>query len=227
MIQKLRRAISGILRFLFYTIASTDVSGLNNVPEEGGCILAMNHLSILDPPLIYVTLRGENGKMGALVAKKYKKTPVVSWLVNLFGGIWINREDTDFQAIRDARSFLQNGGKLGIAPEGTRSHTEALIPGKTGVAFLAHKAQVPITPIAVTGTEKAFRELARLRRPNITLQFGEPFTLPPLDRQDRAGSLERNTEEIMCQIAVMLPSKYRGVYADYPRLHELLAAQSQ
>lgn len=227
MILKLRHAISGLMRFLFNTFTSFDVIGLNNVPEEGGCILAMNHLSILDPPLVYVTMRGENGKMAALVADKYQKTPVISWLVNLFGGIWINREASDFQAIREARSFLQNGGKLGIAPEGTRSDTESLIPGKTGVAFLAHKAQVPITPIAVTGTENAFRELARLRRPNITLQFGEPFTLPPLDRKDRAGSLDQNTDEIMCQIAVLLPPKYRGVYTDYPRLHELLAAQNQ
>jgi len=226
MTKRLRIIVSGILRGIFNLFTKTEVSGLDNVPEEGGCILAMNHMSILDPPLIYLTLHGERGNMAALVADKYQHTPFISWMVNLFGGIWINREESDFQAIREARTFLQNGGKLGIAPEGTRSRTGALIPGKTGVAFLAHKAHVLITPIAVTGTGKVFKELAHLRRPHITLQFGETFTLPPLDRQDRAGCLEKNTDELMCRIAVMLPPKYQGVYANHPRLLELQAAQS-
>jgi 1-acyl-sn-glycerol-3-phosphate acyltransferase len=221
MIHAIRSAISFIVRALFAILTKTKVSGIENVPEDGGCILAMNHLSRLDPALVYIQLKRQN--MTALVADKYKNYPGLNWIVNLFGGIWINREDADYQAMREARQFMNNGGLLGIAPEGTRSNTKALIQAKTGTAFLADKVCVPLVPIAVTGTENAIHLWFRLRRPNLTLQFGEPFTLPPLDRNDRSGSLRKNTDELMCRIAAMLPEEYRGVYADHPRLQELLA----
>ncbi len=64
--------------------------------------------------------------------------------------------------------------------------------------------------------------MRRFRRLDITIRVGEPFELPPLDRKNRDASLQANTDEIMCQIAALLPPKYRGVYADYPRVQELL-----
>lgn len=225
--QNLLKAIVSIIRFLFEVLTTTEVFGIDLVPEDSGCILAMNHLSRIDPALVYVVLDRhkilERHPMTALVADTYKNVPGINWLVNLVDGIWINREDADFHAIREARQFMLNGGQLGIAPEGTRSHTQALIEGKIGAAFLADKVQVPLVPIAITGTESTFYELLHFRRPHFTLEVGEPFQLPPLDRQDRSGSLRCNTDEIMCRIAVMLPPKYRGVYADHPRLKELLS----
>jgi 1-acyl-sn-glycerol-3-phosphate acyltransferase len=78
--------------------------------------------------------------------------------------------------------------------------------------------RVPIIPIAISGTENLFNEIAHLRRANIRVCIGEAFQLPKLDRNNRAESLLRNTDEIMCQIALLLPSKYWGVYAQHPRL---------
>jgi 1-acyl-sn-glycerol-3-phosphate acyltransferase len=63
----------------------------------------------------------------------------------------------------------------------------------------------------------------RLARPHLYVRFGTPFTLPLLDRKSREASLQCNTDEIMCRIAAMLPEMYRGVYAQHPRLKELLA----
>jgi 1-acyl-sn-glycerol-3-phosphate acyltransferase len=180
----------------------------------------MNHLSRLDPAVAYVTIDRED--MTALVADKYKATPGISWLVNIFNGIWVNREDVDMKAIRAARDYLRSGGALGIAPEGTRSQTKALIQAKTGVAYLADKAQVPLVPIAIWGSERAFRDLAHFRQAKINIRFGKPFNLEPLDRMDRNGSLQRNTDEIMCRIAAMLPPEYWGEYANHPRLRELI-----
>lgn len=221
----IRKTIASFVKFLFVIFSETDIQGLSNVPDEGGCILAMNHLSRLDPPLAYITLKRRD--MTALVADKYKTFPGINWLVKLFNGIWVNREDADIKAMKEARDYLRNGGILGIAPEGTRSDTRALIPAKTGVAFLAEKAGVPLVPIAVWGTEKAFSDLLHFHRAQISLRFGESFMLPRLDRRDREASLERNTDEIMCRIAVMLPPEYRGAYADHPRLNELLAVQQE
>jgi len=217
----MRRAnVLAVIKFIFKILTRIEVTGLENVPAQGGAILSSNHLSRVDPPLLFILLKRQDAT--GLVADKYKNKPFFRWLISMVDPIWINRESADIQALREARDYLQKGGLLGIAPEGTRSHTGALIQAKTGVAFLADRANVPIIPIAITGTEKAFRELGRLHRPLLTVRFGQPFTFPPLDRQDRNAALQRNTDEIMCRIAAMLPPQYRGVYADHPRLKEFL-----
>jgi 1-acyl-sn-glycerol-3-phosphate acyltransferase len=176
----------------------------------------------MDAPLIFSVLERQDAT--GLVGDSYKRHPIIRWVVMIVDGIWIDRDGADLGALREARQMLQGGGLLGIAPEGTRSKTGALICAKTGAAYLADMAGgVPVIPIAITGTEKLFKELARLRRPSISIRFGEAFNLPPLDRRDRATTLERNTDEIMCHIATLLPPVYRGVYAEKPRLVELLA----
>jgi 1-acyl-sn-glycerol-3-phosphate acyltransferase len=91
------------------------------------------------------------------------------------------------------------------------------------VAYLASKVpDVLIVPIAIWGTEGSVPKMFTLARPAINIRFGKPFTLPPVERQDRNVALERNTDEIMCRIAAMLPEKYRGYYRDHPRLKELM-----
>ena len=216
---KMLSVLRSVVQFLFAVLARVEVEGLENVPQQGGGILAANHLGRLDSPLVLIVVRRDN--LTGLVAEKYQNKPFFRWLVNQVGGIWINRQQADFRALREAREYLQNGGMLGIAPEGTRSTTGALMPAKTGVAYLADKADVPIIPVGITGTEKTFHELYRLRRPHLKVRFGRPFKLPPLRRDDRSGSLKQNTDEIMCQIAILLPPAYRGVYAGHPRLQEL------
>ncbi len=217
----LRSLLRSIVRFLFILLAHVKADGLENVPIEGGAILAANHLSRVDSPLVFGLI--ERKDVTGLVADKYQNNLLLRPLIEAVGGIWINREQADFQALRAAREYLQNGGLLGIAPEGTRSRTGALRQAKTGVAYLANKAGVPIIPIAIWGTEKTFSELKRFRRAHIRVRVGKSFLLPPLDRNDRSGSLQRNTDELVCRIAALLPAEYRGVYTEYPRVQELLA----
>lgn len=217
----IRRFLRWISRFLFTLLTDVKVIGYENIPRQGGILLATNHLSRIDPPLIYYLL--ERDDASALVADSYRKNPLLRPLINAVGGIWINRGEADFNALRAARAHLQAGGLLGVAPEGTRSRTRALIPARSGIAYLADKADVPVQPAAIHGTETAFEQLFRLRRPQITVQFGEPFSLPPVDRRHREACLQRNTDEIMCHIAAMLPPQYWGVYAGHPRLEALLA----
>jgi 1-acyl-sn-glycerol-3-phosphate acyltransferase len=64
--------------------------------------------------------------------------------------------------------------------------------------------------------------LRHLRRSRITVTAGPPFMLPPLPARDRDAALKQDTDEIMCRIAALIPPEYRGVYADHPRLKELL-----
>ena len=214
-----RRILHGIVRLIFRLIARLNLVGLSNIPETGGGIICTNHLAIADAGLVFAMLERQDAT--ALVASKHKRNPVLRWLVEAAQGIWLNREEADSQAIRAAIHYLQNGGLLGVAPEGTRSKSGGMQLAKPGVAYLASKADVPIIPVGLTGAERAMQDLCRLRKPLLTMKVGKPFRLPPVERKTRDADLQRNTDEIMCRIASLLPENYRGVYADHPRLKEL------
>lgn len=216
----LRDMISSVLTMLVRLLARVEAIGLDNVPSQGGYIIATNHMSILDPVIVFVYIRRKD--LSALVAKKHQKNPFFRWLVDAVGGIWLNRDDPDAHAIRASRDYLQKGGLLGISPEGTRSPSGALNPAKTGVAYLADVAQVPIIPVAITGTHNGIKRVFTFQRPRFTIRFGCPFSLAPVNRLSRETDLKRNTDEIMCRIAAMLPAELQGAYADYPRVKELL-----
>lgn len=223
--QLFRSALCGIMHLLFFLLTKVDVTGKENIPEEGGYMVAANHLSMIEVPLVYCMI--ERDDVSGLVARKHYKNPFFRWIVNGLGGIWLSRDEIDTRALRDARDHMKNGGVLGIAPEGTRSQTGGLISAKTGVAFLADQARVPILPVAVAGTWQIQKQILALRRPTIQVNFGETFTLPPIDRKKRDEGLQENTEEIMCRIAALLPPGNRGVYADHPRVLELLEQQEK
>lgn len=210
----LRAVLHWIVWILFRVIGRVEAVGVENVPSQGPAILASNHLHLFDAPLIFSLV--ERKDLVALVGHTHRKIWWLRWLVESTGGIWINRDTADLPALRSARKHLERGGLLGIAPEGTRSRTGALNPAKTGAAFLADKAGVAIVPVAIWGTETIPAQLRRLRRARISIRFGEPFYLPPLDHGDRSEALQRNTDEMMHRIAVMLPESYRGVYRDLP-----------
>lgn len=214
----LRAILHAFFRFFFTVLSRLDVQGEENVPPSGGLIVASNHVSILDAPLVFAVI--DRKDLTALITDKYVRHILIRPLVEAVRGIWINREEADVQALRTARNYLREGRALGIAPEGTRSTTGALLQAKTGVAYLADKAGAPILPVAIWGTETAAAQLKRLRRPAIHIHFGEPFMLPKLARDERSEALERNTDTIMCRIAVMLPPQYRGVYAGHPCLSD-------
>jgi 1-acyl-sn-glycerol-3-phosphate acyltransferase len=94
--------------------------------------------------------------------------------------------------------------------------------GKQGVAYLAAKTGAPVIPVGVTYAENAVKQAFLLRRPRVLIRFGKPFTLPPMMREGRQEALAQATDEIMCQIAALIAPEMRGIYADHPRLKELL-----
>jgi 1-acyl-sn-glycerol-3-phosphate acyltransferase len=109
---------------------------------------------------------------------------------------------------------LRGGGVLGMSPEGTRSSTGAMQEARTGLAFLAYRANVQIVPVALTGTERILCELGRFRRARVTVTFGEAFRLPPVEGRATRDDLARGMAMFTGKLAAMLPDEYRGVYAD-------------
>lgn len=208
----MRTLLRHLLAIFFRLFTHLQVEGVENIPAEGACLLTVNHLSVLDAPLVFHLVPRPD--VTALAAKKHRRNPIFRWFVEQADGIWIDRHNPDAAALRQARDLLRRGWIIGIAPEGTRSRTGALIEAKPGVAFLAMQADVPILPAVVWGTEKAWGEWLRFRRPRLGVRFGEPFRLPPVERKRRDADLRRNTRLIMCRLAALLPPTYRGVYAE-------------
>lgn len=215
-----------LLRWLFDKLMAAltrrEVEGLGNVPPEGPYIMASNHLGLVDVPVIFGLVGGEH--LTGWAAEKWQRHIIFGTLLRMGGGIFIHRGEVDRRALEGAIRWLEAGNAFGMAPEGTRSKTGGLARGKTGIAYLVDHVHAPILPVALTGTEGAIRSLLRLRRQRVSVRFGQLFELPPLDPDDRSGSLRRNTDEVMCHIAALLPPEYRGVYADHPRTLELLDA---
>jgi 1-acyl-sn-glycerol-3-phosphate acyltransferase len=214
------RTLRRLLQPIFKWLSRVELVGFENLPESGGVLIAVNHISVVDGPLVYAILPRED--CTALAAKKYQRNPFSRWLLDSARVIWLNRENPDPRTLRTAIQILNEGWVLGIAPEGTRSKSGKLIRAKPGAAYLATKSNAVTLPMAVMGTESAFKDLLRLRRPRLRVVLGKPFSLPPLDRKDREASLQRNADEIMCQIAALMPAEYHGFYAGYPRLKALL-----
>ena len=135
----------------------------------------------------------------------------------------------DRQALREAIRILEGGQVLAMLAEGTRSRTGQLQRGRAGVAFVALRTGAPILPVGLSGTEKFFPSLRRLRRPAIKVTIGQSFTLPIQIRGGRIPRqyLQEETEEIMWRIAALLPPEYRGVYRKCVVAPESLPARSE
>lgn len=202
-------------------IADVEVHGIDKLPE-GNVIVAANHLGRLDTAVLLYILDREDIIMP--VAEKYRDHPLFGAIGRSANAIWLNRFEADYAALRQILARMEQGGLLVIAPEGTRSKTEALQEAKLGVAFLASKSGYPIMPVAVTGTEDRgiVANLKRFRRSKIVVRGGDLFAIEIPKGRGREQAMREATDEIMCRIGAMLPEKYRGVYADHPRLKALL-----
>ncbi len=214
-----------LIRAIFNLVARVEVKGYEHLPKEGSFVIATNHLGIIDAPFAFYAL--DRWDMFVMIAEKWEKVALFRFLGKYFNFIFIDRFNPDIKALRKVINLMEENNILVIAPEGTRSRVGSLIEAKPGVSYLATKLNRPILPVALTGTEDEafFGNLKRLRRARITVTAGPPFTLPPLPRQNRDEVLKKYTDEIMCHIAAILPEKYRGFYAEHPRLKELLGSK--
>jgi 1-acyl-sn-glycerol-3-phosphate acyltransferase len=217
----MRYFLRWLIRFVINLIARVDIQGYENIPSGGGFVIATNHLGRMDVALLFYALEGD---FILTIAEKYEHHWLFGPIGNAMDGIWLDRFNADIGAIRQVLARMKAGGILVIAPEGTRSKTETMAEGKPGVAYLALKAGVPIVPVGLVGTEDrvVVEQLKHLKKSEIKITVGMPFNLPAIQRVNREEVLKQYTDEIMCRIGALLPEKYRGVYADHPRLKELL-----
>ena len=194
---------------LMRLISRCEYIGLENIPADPPYILVSNHLAFLDS-LLVLSLCPHVSR--AFAAAKHKRNPLFAVLLTVMGSVWVRRGTIDRHALQEALDVLRRGEVLGVAPEGTRSPDHTLKKGKVGAAYLATRADVPLVPLAITGTENIVHDLLRLRRARVRVVIGKPFRLPENGRV-RSKKLREYTNLIMYRIAELLPEEYRGVYS--------------
>ena len=209
--------------FMAWFVFKQTLTGLENVPKEGPFLVVCNHISFFDIPLVF--MMQSRRQMVMFCADKWREAPLIGAFCEMMGVIWVSRGEADMDAIKLSLGHLKAGGILAVAPEGTRNHTGPLQAGKTGAAYLADRTGVPILPLAIWGQEDTVRNLKRLGRTSVTGVLGKPFCLPVGGRA-KSEKLQEYTDFIMCQLAALMPPEYRGVYADHPKLRELLVNHS-
>src|SRR5512146_203730 len=221
----MRNLIRWLLRRVLNLIARIEVRGRENLPETGPYVIATNHLGLLDATMLFYAM--DRWDVFIPTAEKWEEIPFLRWVGKYLNFVFVDRFNPDIKAMRKIISLMEQGHIMVIAPEGTRSRVGSMIEGKPGVSYLAAKLRRPIVPVGLAGTrdETVIDNLKHLRRSRITVTAGPPFMLPPLPVKDRDAALRQDTDEIMCRIAALIPPEYRGVYADHPRLKELLAAK--
>ena len=204
--QAIRFAVAAGLHLL----GRIETEGFENIPRHGPCLLAVNHLSMVDVPLLLTQLPR---RAIILANDRLRQNPLFDWFISDMGqAIYVKNNQADEESLDDALTVLRSGGMIALAPEGTRSRTGGLLRGKTGVAWLATQADVPVVPLAAWGQEKWRDRGKRLSRIPIRVRAGVPLQFAPGAATPVA--MRQYTDRIMSGIAELLPPEYRGVYSD-------------
>ena len=200
-----------MVKLLLPLLTRYRVRGRDNIPSQGPLIIVANHLNLIDPPLLSISLH----RRAMFMAKEELfHSKIASYLVGSIGAFPVCKGRLDRKALRRAMQVLADGLVLVIFPEGRRSRGGRLSAAFPGAALIALRGGVPIIPVGITGTEK-LKGLAWLWcRPEVTVNIGPPFSLPKASSKLTKVELSRLTDVIMGRIAELLPTEYRGYYAD-------------
>lgn len=194
---------------LFKVLFRLKVYGRSNVPRAGGVILASNHASYLDPPVIGVV----SPRQPRWIAKQELFTGLPGLWYRSIGGKPVRRGGADRAAYKESLRLLKAGHPLTIYPEGTRTLNGNLLPGQPGIARLARRAGVPIVPIYIHGTFEAWPKGAkRLHLAKITVYIDVPISLEELNAfPDDKDGYQGIADLVMARINALRLAHQEGV----------------
>lgn len=201
--------VHSIMRLLFLLLTRRRIEGRENIPHREPVIFVSNHIELVDSPLLWVSL----GRRIYFMAKEEVFHPgIVGYFMTSFGAFPVRKGRQDKKALLKAQQLLAEGKALTIYPEGMRSQSRKVKLAFHGAALIASRSGVPIIPIGISGTEQ-IRGISWIwRRPQISLDIGKPFTLPPIEGKPTKYELAKLTDVIMEHITEILPVEYHGYY---------------
>ncbi len=198
-----------IVRILFL-LTRWQVRGRENIPSQGPVLIVANHLNLVDPPLLGISL---GRKVTFMAKEELFRSTFSRYFIRSLGAFPVHRGQPDKKALRQANQVLTQGLALVMFPEGRRSRNAQLRSASSGSALIALHSGAPILPVGITGTEKIKGIVWLLHRPQITVNIGHPFYLTPVNSKLTKDKLAKLTSYIMERIAELLPQEYRGNYA--------------
>jgi 1-acyl-sn-glycerol-3-phosphate acyltransferase len=185
-----------IIRIILWMCGGVEVRGRENVPATGGVLVAANHISYIDPPVIGSVLP----RQACFMARKgLFKMPILGWMIKR-AAFPVDRERPRPSTIKDAVRRLKNGGLITIFPEGRRNETGELLEAKRGLGVIAAMSNVPVVPAMIAGTDKVLPKDAKwLKRGKILVVFDKPIHYT-FSKEDRHQFHEDLTNQVMSAI---------------------------
>ncbi|MDR1280656.1 MAG: 1-acyl-sn-glycerol-3-phosphate acyltransferase [Opitutaceae bacterium] len=182
-----------------------ELAGLHHVPEHGAFLVAANHASHLDPPMIGCHIPRQ---MAFFARRTLWKGGLATWWLDGVGAIPVDRDGgQDVSAIKNVLRALQSGKALTLFPEGTRSTDGQLRSPKAGVGMIACKTRVPVVPVRIFNSHIAFGRSGKLRPGTpVNIIYGRPLQPADYDNpSDGKERYQRASERIMSAIATLQP----------------------
>jgi 1-acyl-sn-glycerol-3-phosphate acyltransferase len=207
------RVVNMLMRGVFRLICRMNVSELDRLPPRGPAMLITNHTTNIEGPAYYVFIQPRPAT--ALGKRELWKHWYTRFFMELWNIIPVARGQVDRRALTAAMRALDRNMILGIAPEGTRSPDGTLQAGHPGVALLASRRSVPVYPVVHWGFRDLGRNFRKLRRTSVTFRVGRPFRVPSRSSARLSPTELRDiTDEMMAEMARLLPPRMRGIYAN-------------
>lgn len=205
-------AVNNTIKSLTRLACRIETDALHQVPAKGPLILVCNHINFLEVPLVFTHLQPR--PVTGFAKSETWNNPLIGRLFNLWQAIPLRRGEADLSAMRKAIQALNAGKIIAVSPEGTRSGDGRLGKGIPGVVVLALNSGAPMLPLVYFGGESLRPNLLRLRRTDFRIRVGKPFYLETNGIKVTRQIRQVMVDEIMYQLAALLPPQYRGVYAD-------------
>jgi len=189
-----------------------DARELEKVPMTGPLISYANHTAMVEAPLVFTQLQPR--PVTGLAKIETWENKFLGWVFDLWEIIPVKRGEADMEAMRRSLDALKQGRILGISPEGTRSKTGALIRAHAGLAMLALKSGAPLQPVAHWGGEDFGKNVKKFKRTPFHVRVGPVFYLDSQGEKVTREIRQQMADEMMYQLAKLLPESYRGEYSD-------------
>lgn len=206
-----------IFRFFYKYYCGWGVYNPERVPLKGPVILASNHASILDPPLIG---SGIHRDINYLARESLFEKPLIGWVLRKWNSVPVDRDGGGAAGLRAILDRLLAGGGIILFPEGTRTRDGKLQPARAGIGLTVIKSEAPVVPVRVFGTLQALSRGQRWPRPHyVAVKYGKPMMFKGLRAEAKTCSKARLKEiyqqvadEIMAAIAKLEPCEDRETF---------------
>jgi len=207
-----QRIVVVSMRVLTSLLCRIDDAALADVPRQGPLIIVANHVNILEVPIIYTHLQPR--QVHGMVLGARWQNPILRWMLDATESVPLYRGEPNFDGLRKGIELLKQNRILVISPEGTRSGHGQLQSAHAGFIPLAVSTGAPLIPAAYYGSENWKENIHRLRRTDFHIAVGKPFKLAVKNARITPDVRQKIVDEVMYQIAAILPAQYRGIYAD-------------